>query len=331
MNQTDAFDLRGLMSRSAQMSGVWVALAAMILFGLLRYENFGSAYNIGSFLNYNSMFIVISVGMCFVIMSGGIDLSVGFVAAFASIVAAYLSPWGIVPGLIGGVLAGAAFGAVNAVLIVAMRLPPFIATLSTMLAAKGGALVISGNQTVAVDWGSNFTTLGMEKAFGPIPWTIVLVAIVTVLLWLLLERTPLGRTVLAIGGSEEASDLMGLKVRTAKAFVYLLSGSCAGLAGVFLASGFGAGQPLEGTGWELTAIASVVVGGTLLTGGLGSIPATVAGALLLGLVFNLLNFENGLGTISLSAYWQMVIRGAVLFAVILLQVRLRRGSNRIGA
>ncbi|MDB6176390.1 ABC transporter permease [Paracoccus sp. Z330] len=328
MANTDMFDLRGMVGRHAQMSGVWVALAAMIIFGLLRYENFGSAYNLGSFLNYNSMFIIISLGMCFVIMTGGIDLSVGYVAAFTSIVAAYLSPWGIVPALIGGVAAGVAFGAVNAILIVPMRLPPFIATLSTMLAAKGGALVISGKQTVAVDWESSFTKLGMEKAFGPIPWTIVLVAIAAVVLWIILERTALGRTVLAIGGSEEASGLMGLKVTRAKVFVYLLSGGCAGLAGVFLASGFGAGQPLEGTGWELTAIASVVVGGTLLTGGLGSIPATVGGALLLGLVFNLLNFENGRGTISLSAYWQMVIRGGVLFAVILLQARMNKSADR---
>ncbi|SNT76306.1 ABC transporter permease [Paracoccus seriniphilus] len=328
MANAEMFDLRGLMGRHAQMSGVWVALAAMIIFGLLRYDNFGSAYNLGSFLNYNSMFIIISLGMCFVIMTGGIDLSVGYVAAFTSIVAAYLSPWGIVPALIGGVAAGVAFGAVNAILIVPMRLPPFIATLSTMLAAKGGSLVISGNQTVAVDWDSNFTKLGMDKAFGPIPWTIVLVAIAAVILWVVLERTPLGRTVLAVGGSEEASGLMGLKVTRAKVFVYLLSGGCAGLAGVFLASGFGAGQPLEGTGWELTAIASVVVGGTLLTGGLGSIPATVGGALLLGLVFNLLNFENGRGTISLSAYWQMVIRGGVLFAVILLQARMSKSAER---
>ena len=129
---------------------------------------------------------------------------------------------------------------------------------------------------------------------------------------------------LAIGGGEDASILMGLKVNRAKAFVYMLSGGCAGLAGVFLASGFGAGQPLEGVGWELSAIASVVVGGTLLTGGLGSVPATVAGALLLGLVFNILNFENGRGTISFSAYWQMVIRGGFLFAVILFQTRVSR-------
>ncbi|WP_136660688.1 ABC transporter permease [Nitratireductor sp. XY-223] len=330
MPGSDAFDLRQFLRGDGRNAGVWIALAALILFGLARYENFGSAYNIVSFLNYNSMFIIISIGMCFVIMTGGIDLSVGSVAAFASVVAAYLSPYGIEVALPGGVLAGAAFGAINAFCIIAMRIPPFIATLATMLAAKGGALVISGAQTISVDWGSNFTKLGMEKAFNILPWTIVIVAIVAIVLWVVLEQTSLGRTVLAIGGSEDASNLMGLKVNRAKVFVYLLSGGCAGLAGVFLASGFGAGQPLEGIGWELSAIASVVVGGTLLTGGLGSVTATVAGALLLGLVFNILNFENGRGTISLSAYWQMVIRGGFLFVVILLQTRMNASRQKAG-
>lgn len=321
MLDTDAFDLRRYLSRNPQSVAVWVALAALILFGLLRYENFGGAYNITSFLNYNSMFIVISVGMCFVIMTGGIDLSVGSVAAFTSVIAAYLSPYGIEVALPCAVLAGIGFGAINAFSIIAMRIPPFIATLATMLGAKGGALVISGAQTISVDWGSNFTKMGMEKALNILPWSIVVVAVVVVVLWFVLEKTTLGRTVLAIGGGADASVLMGLKVNRATAFVYLLSGGCAGLAGVILASGFGAGQPLEGIGWELSAIASVVVGGTLLTGGLGSVTATVAGALLLGLVFNILNFENGRGTISFSAYWQMVIRGGFLFAVILFQAR----------
>lgn len=321
MGDAAAFDLRRYLRGQAQSNAVWLALLAMIAFGLLRYDNFGGAYNIVSFLNYNSMFIVIAIGMCFVIMTGGIDLSVGSVAAFTSVVAAYLSPWGIEVALPGGVLAGIAIGAINAFVIILMRVPPFIATLATMLGAKGGALVLSGAETIAVDWGSNFTKLGMEKAFGIVPWTIVLVAVVALAAWFVLERTSLGRTVLAIGGGEDASILMGLEVNRTKAFVYMLSGACAGIAGVFLASGFGAGQPLEGVGWELSAIASVVVGGTLLTGGLGSVPATVAGALLLGLVFNILNFENGRGTISLSAYWQLVVRGGFLFIVILLQNR----------
>ncbi len=332
MLDANAFDLRQYLSRNPQSVAVWVALVALILFGLLRYDNFGSAYNITSLLNYNSMFIIISVGMCFVIMTGGIDLSVGSVAAFTSVIAAYLSPYGIEVALPGAILAGIGFGAINAFSIIVLRIPPFIATLATMLGAKGGALVISGAQTISVDWGSNFTKMGMEKAFNILPWSIVLVGFVVIMLWFVLEKTTLGRTVLAIGGGPDASVLMGLKVNRATAFVYLLSGACAGLAGAILASGFGAGQPLEGIGWELSAIASVVVGGTLLTGGLGSVTATVAGALLLGLVFNILNFENGRGTISFSAYWQMVIRGVFLFAVILFQARVTAGrSARIKA
>lgn len=325
---TNSFDLRRYVQGNSHSAGVWIALVVLIVFGLLRYDNFGGAYNFTSFLNYNSMFIVIAVGMCFVILSGGIDLSVGSVAAFTSVVAAYLSPYGLQVALPGAVAAGLAIGGLNAFFVVALRIPPFIATLATMLGAKGGALVISGAQTISIDWGSNFTKLGMGSAFGLFPWTIVVTALVVAGLWVVLERSSLGRTVLAIGGGEDASAMMGLDVTRAKVFVYTLSGGCAGLAGVFLASGFGAGQPLEGVGWELSAIASVVVGGTLLTGGMGSVTATVAGALLLGLVFNILNFENGRGVISLSAYWQMVIRGGFLFAVILFQSRVASAAQK---
>ena len=319
---TKIFDLRQLLNSgggNAQTRGVWIALALLILFGAIRYDNFASSYNIVSFLNFNSMFVLISIGMCFVIMTGGIDLSVGSVAAFTSVVAALLSPFGLIVAVPGGVLAGMAIGGVNAFVILKMRVPPFIATLAAMLAAKGGALVLSNTQTVGVDWTTNFTRLGMGSAFGTVPWTILIALAVVVVAWVILERTSLGRVILAIGGGEEASKLMGLRTDRTIVFVYMFSGLCAGLAGVILASAFGAGQPLEGVGWELTAIAAVVVGGTLLTGGLGSIPATVAGALLLGLIFNILNFENGRGTISLSAYWQSVIRGNFLLIVIVLQ------------
>lgn len=317
----------GALFRNAHV-GVWVALLLLVVFGVLRYDNFASAYNLSSFLGYNSMFVLISVGMCLVIMTGGIDLSVGTVAALASVVAAFLSPMGLAVALPAGVAAGLAAGAVNAVLIAGLRLPPFMATLATMLAAKGLALWLSGNRTVSVDWASDFTKLGMNKVAAVLPWTILIALVVVVFAWVIVERTSLGRTILAIGGNAEAAHLMGLKTRRAEVFVYLFSGACAGLAGVFLASGFGAGQPLEGAGWELAAIAAVVVGGTLLTGGNGSVPATVAGALLFGLVFNILNFENGRGTISLSAYWQSVIRGAFLLIVILLQTRLSRPAAK---
>lgn len=303
---------------------VWIALTLLILFGMMRYDNFASPYNLSSFLGYNSMFVLISVGMCLVIMTGGIDLSVGTVAALASVVAAQMSPHGLMVALPAGLAAGMAAGAVNAAMVTGLRLPPFMATLATMLAAKGAALSLANNRTVPVDWSSDFTALGMNKVANVLPWTIIVAIGVVILAWIIVERTSLGRTVLAIGGNAEAAHLMGLKTRRAEIFVYVFSGACAGLAGVFLASGYGAGQPLEGAGWELAAIAAVVVGGTLLTGGMGSVPATVAGALLFGLVFNLLNFENGRGTISLSAHWQSVIRGLFLLIVILLHARLSR-------
>lgn len=307
--------------------GVILALFGLILFGALRYENFLSQYNILSFLRYNSMFALIALGMAFVTITGGIDLSVGGTAAMASVVAALLSPYHWAAGLFGGIAAGFAVGALNGFTVTVMRIQPFIATLATMLAAYGTGLLLAGNQSVSVSYDSGFTSIGQDDFLGfPIPaWIALLVYVAG---WLVLERLPVGRHVLAIGDGEATAALMGLKVRRTLAAVYVGSGALAGLAGVILASQFGAGQPTEGVGWELFAIASVVVGGTLLTGGSGSVGATLAGALLLAMVFNILNFENGLGWISLSAYWQSVIRGGFLLIVVVLQARLM--SRRTG-
>jgi galactofuranose transport system permease protein len=301
--------------------GVLLALLALIVFGWLRYENFLGSFNVLSVLRYNSMFALVALGMCFVIITGGIDLSVGSVAALGSVVAALLSPYGILPGLIGGLAAGLAVGLINAFVIIRLNILPFIATLATMLAASGCALLLAGNQSVSVSYESGFTELGQGDFLGfPIPAWIALAAYLAGSL--MLNLTAFGRTVLAVGGNEDATRLMGLPTTRVKAAVYIMSGGLAGLAGVILAAQFGAGQPIEGVGWELFAIASVVVGGTLLTGGVGSVGSTLAGVLLLGLIFNILNFENGLGWISLSAYWQSVIRGALLLVVVAIQARL---------
>jgi ribose/xylose/arabinose/galactoside ABC-type transport system permease subunit len=301
--------------------GVILALFGLILFGALRYDNFLSPYNILSFLRYNSMFALIALGMAFVIITGGIDLSVGGTAAMASVVAALFSPYHWAAGLLSGMAAGFAVGALNAFIITKMRIQPFIATLATMLAAYGTGLLLADNQSVSVSYDTGFTIIGQDDFLGfPIPAWIALAAYI--LGWLVLEKLPVGRHILAIGDGEATAGLMGLKVERTLAAVYLASGTLAGLAGVVLASQFGAGQPTEGVGWELFAIASVVVGGTLLTGGSGSVGATLAGALLLAMVFNILNFENGLGWISLSAYCQSVIRGAFLLVVVVLQAKL---------
>ena len=296
----------------------------MILFGYLRYDRFLSLYNVSTVLSYNAMFALVALGMCFVIMTGGIDLSVGSVAALGSVAAALASPAGPAAGLAAGIGVGLAAGLINAVLVTRLKLMPFIATLATMLAARGCALLLAGNQTVGA-YDRSFAVIGQGKlGIFPIP---ALIAVVAYLLGsLMLNLTSTGRTVLAIGGGEDASRLMGLRADRAKFIVYLASGGLAGLAGVILAAQTGAGQPLEGVGWELFAIASVVVGGTLLTGGSGSVGTTLAGVLLLGILFNVLNFENGMGWISLSAYWQSVVRGIFLLAVVLIQARLSQGG-----
>ena len=301
--------------------GVLIALALLILFGWLRYENFLGLFNISSVLRYNSMFALVALGMCFVIMTGGIDLSVGSTAALGSVVSALLSPYGMLVGTLGGVALGLVVGILNGFIIVRLKILPFIATLATMLAANGMALLLAHDQSVSVSYEGTFVDLGQGDILNiPIP---ALIAVMAYLIGsIVLNFTSTGRAVLAVGGNEDASRLMGLPVDRIKFLVYVLSGGLAGLAGVILASQFGAGQPIEGVGWELFAIASVVVGGTLLTGGVGSVGATLAGVMLLGLIFNVLNFENGLGWISLSAYWQSVIRGLFLLAVVILQSRL---------
>jgi galactofuranose transport system permease protein len=322
-------------------------LLLLVAFGALRYDGFLGTYNVQSVLRYVSMFAFVSLGMCFVIMTGGIDLSVGSVAAMSSVVAALLSPYGLIPGALGGMAAGFAAGMLNALLITRMKILPFIATLATMLAASGTGLLLAGNQSVSVSYDTAFTSLGQgdllsfmrpewvdaegaglfAQALGfvlsfPTPAWMALVAYG--LGAFALANTPFGRHVLAVGGGADASRLMGLPVDRTIFGVYLLSGVCAGIAGVILASQFGAGQPIEGIGWELFAIASVVVGGTLLTGGRGSIGGTLAGALLLGLIYTILNFENGLGWISLSAYWQSVVRGLFLLSVVIIQSKITK-------
>jgi ribose/xylose/arabinose/galactoside ABC-type transport system permease subunit len=307
--------------------GVVIALLLLILFGWLRYDHFLGLFNITTVLRYNSMFALVALGMCFVIMTGGIDLSVGATAAMSSVVSAMLSPYGMLIGTAGGVGAGLVVGILNGVIIVRLGILPFIATLAMMLAANGAGLLLAQDQSVSVSYDSGFTDLGQGDIWI-IPVPALIAGVAYVIGSIVLNFTSTGRTVLAIGGNEDASRLMGLPVNRVKFLTYVVSGGLSGLAGVILASQFGAGQPIEGVGWELFAIASVVVGGTLLTGGLGSVGATLAGVMLLGLIFNVLNFENGQGLISLSAYWQSVIRGAFLLVVVILQSRLLDRADR---
>ena len=330
-----------------------LALVLILIFAGLRYPNFLGSYNILTVLQYNSMFCLMSIGMCFVIMTGGIDLSVGTVAALGSVVAAILSQYGVIPGVIGGVLAGTIAGLINGLVITRLNIAPFIASLAMLLVAKGMALLITGiilggqPANLPVSYETLFTSFGQGSIFyeyqpewvnaenlGILGWFLeiifgiynpIIVAIIAVIVSdIVLRKTSFGRYVLAVGGSHESANLMGLPVKKTILIVYIISGSLSGLAGVILASQFGAGQPTEGLGWELFAIASVVVGGTLLTGGKGSILGIVPGILILGLIYTILNFENGLGYVSLTVHWQQVVRGAFLLIVVIIQASITK-------
>ena len=306
-----------------QRQGVLIVLVIVIVLAGLRYDNFLSWYNIGSLLRNNAMFGLISLGMTFVIMTGGIDLSVGSVAALASVLAANFSTGGSWLAIGVPVLVGLGVGFINGFIITKMNILPFIVTLAMLLGARGMALVLANNRSVSVPPGADFRNFA-NGDFVWIPTPVWVVGLAFALGSLVLNLTRFGRHVLAVGGNEEASRLMGLKVDSIKIGVYTLSGGLAALAGVVLASLNGAGQPTEGAGWELTAIAAVVVGGTLLSGGAGSVFTSLIGAILLAVILNILNFENGHGQSSLSVYWQSVIRGGFLLVVVLLQSRLAR-------
>lgn len=308
------------MMKNKELLGVSVVVVLLFIFGALRYENFFSAYNLLEFGRYNSMFALISIGMAFVIMSGGIDLSVGTVAALGSVVSALVSPQSAIGAIVAGTLAGTAAGLINGMVITRLKIQPFIATLAMTLAAHGMALLLADNQAVSPSYDTGFTDFGQGDWLGiPVPMWVL--AVVLAAAGVAHIYSSFGRHSLAVGGSQEAAKLMGLNVNRTVVLVYMLSGTLAGLAGVLLAAQ-GSGQPNEGMGWDLFAISAVVVGGTLLSGGAGSIAATMVGVVLLGLIFNLLNFENGLGVFTLSSYWQSVVRGVFLLVVVLIQARL---------
>jgi ribose transport system permease protein len=318
----------GRPSRAAsifQRQGALIALAVLMTLGALRYgENFYSEYNIKELLKYNAIFGLIALGMTFVIMTGGIDLSVGSVAALGSVVVAKMSVHGPWIAIASALAMGLAIGLINGGLIARFKIQPFIVTLAMLMAARGLALLIADNTNVYVDYAKGFMDLDRHVFIDIIPLRIAILVAAFIVGSILLNFTRFGRHVLAIGGNEEAARLAGLPVERTIVSVYALSGLLAGLAGVLVAWQTGTGAPTEGLGWELQAIAAVVIGGTLLTGGLGSVGTTLVGVVLLGLIFNVLNFENGKGVIDLSSYWQTVIRGSILLVVVLLQNRLIR-------
>jgi ribose/xylose/arabinose/galactoside ABC-type transport system permease subunit len=252
--------------------------------------------------------------MTFVILTGGIDLSVGSMVALAGVLAANLSGKGMLLAILIPILATSLLGWINGLVITKMKIVPFVATLAMMMGIRGIAYISTGETSVRVDkLSTGFTELARGFIFGiPIPALILVFAVI--IASIVLKYSSFGRHVLAVGGNEEASKMMGLNVGKIKTMTYVISGGLSGFAGVILASRLGAGQPVAGEGWEMTAIASVVLGGTLLSGGVGRFSGTFFGALIIGIITNMFNMQGNINT-----WWQNVLMGSLLLVVVVIQ------------
>ena len=314
--------LRNLWLRNAVLVAVVAVLMGIV--NAAAHGDFLNPRNLVTVLEQISYNCILGVGETFVIITAGIDLSIGSLVALTGVVMAQVANHLPVAGgllvivtLLAGLAVGAAAGWVNALPVVKLNLPPFITTFAMLEVTLGLSYIISGGQPVAVN-APVFSAIGTGAAAGiPIPvfWMVIVVAVATVLL----SRTRFGRYVVALGGNEEAARLAGVAVARVKTVVYMISGMCAAIVGFLYMARFSSGSPDTGTHDELLeAIAAVVVGGTSLMGGQGSIIGTFFGALLIGLLYNVMNL------IHVDSYLQKVVLGVViLLAVVLDELRKR--------
>ena len=301
-----------------RVRGALFVLLLVVVVSAFTFDRFFTTSNLENILAQSAFLGLIVVGMTFVIISAGIDLSVGSQLALGGVLAAYGSQVAWPVALILPVVVCGTLGLIQGLLIAKVKMAFFIVTLAGLLGIRGLVLAISGGQNIDIGNDSPFIWFGQGAIFGiTVPAIIALAAFA--IGGVVLTRTSYGQSIFAIGGNEDSARLMGVPVDRTKIIAYTTSGALAGLAGALLAARLSAGQPTVGTAWELDAIAAVVVGGTILTGGAGTMVGSLAGALLLGIVQNLINQVGTLG-----AYMQQVISGAFLIAVVIIQAYLTR-------
>ena len=302
------------MGASLKKMGPLFGLVLLSIGLSIASPNFLTPSNLFSVLRQVSYSGLIAFGMTFIILIGGIDLSVGAILALVGIVTASLIQAGMDPILASciGLLLGAACGAINGLLVSFGRIAPFIATLATMILFRGIAQEYSQSKPISINVDGFFNEIGSGYLFDTIPVPVVLMLLVYFMLWFVLKKTRFGRHVYALGGSEDVARISGLKVRSLKLWVYTLSGLMSGLAALVVTSRLSSASPNAGAMYELDAVAAVVVGGTSLSGGRGWIFGTLVGVVLLGIL------SNGLNLLNVSSNYQLIIKGVViLFAVLL--------------
>jgi erythritol transport system permease protein len=313
-----------------------IALVALIVAFAALSPEFLTAANMTILVKHVAINAILAIGMTFVILSGGIDLSVGSLVGLAGMVGgALISKGVVVPGadvvfyphaslaIVAALAVGTAAGGLNGVLVSRFNVAPFIATLGALYVARGAALLLSGGATYPNLTGdpsignTGFTWIGAGTLLG-LPVPIWLMAGAAVVAMFVSHRTPFGRQVYAIGGNERAALLAGVRVGRVKIRVYAISGFCAALVGLLIAAQLGAAHPATGETFELNAIAAVVLGGTSLMGGRGSIAGTLVGAFVIGVL------ADGLVLLGVSEFWQMVVKGLVIVVAVILDQFQRR-------
>jgi ribose transport system permease protein len=290
--------------------------------------SFGSPYflsvtNIMNILRQSSLIAIVAAGMTFVIITGGIDLSVGSVLSLASCLSAGMMinmGWNIWVAVAMGLFIGGLMGFINGLLITKIPLPPFIATLGMMGVARGLAFVYTGGAPI-YSFHGHFRFLG-NGMVGPIPFPVILMLVVYCFAHILLTRTKVGRFSYAIGGNEEAAILSGIPIAWYKGIVYTMTGFLAAMAGLVLAARLDAATSVAGDGFELDVIAAVVIGGTSLSGGEGKVIGSLIGALIMGVV------RNGLNLLLVSSHWQRVILGLIILAAVTMDVLRKSKTGR---
>ncbi|MFC7941010.1 ABC transporter permease [Streptomyces sp. NPDC057387] len=293
-------------------------LAVLVLIGgITQPDSFLDTRNLQLVLTQASVIGVVTVGMTFVIVSGGIDLSVGAIVALSSVWATTVATqeYGFFGILFTAVVVGVGCGLVNGVLIAFGQMVPFIATLAMLASARGLALQITDGRTQVVTVPGVLDLAERDSYVLGIPPLVMVFAAVTVIGWLVLNRTTFGRRTVAVGGNAEAARLAGIDVRRQRLYLYLLSGLCCGIAAFLLIALAGSGQNTNGNLYELDAIAAAIIGGTLLTGGRGHILGSVLGVLIFTTITNIFALNN------LQTDVQQIAKGAIIVAAVLVQRR----------
>ncbi len=294
-----------------------VAFALLMAVLSLLSSSFLTISNLLNIARQVSINAIIAAGMSFVILTGGIDLSVGSALALSGAIMAGLLAAGrpVLVGISGGLVVGGVLGLVNGVVIAKGRVQPFIATLAMLTIARGATLVYTDGRPIT-GLPDAFVWLGAGE-IGRVPVPVVFMAVVFVIAYVILTQTVMGRYVYAIGGNEEAARLSGVNVPFYKALVYVVSGLLAATSAVILTARLNSAQPTAGSAYELDAIAAVVLGGTTLAGGEGGLGGTLLGAFIIGVL------NNGLNLLDVSSFYQQVVKGIVILLAVLLDRRLR--------